>query len=323
MTETHRLNGLEPDNLLAFLALLGTLRAIEARRPDWRPRAHWDIDVAPTRPVLTLSEPATAGEVSEMVAHGCDALAQDYDFGEWKAPNMPQKDARHLLLQAGPGAGPEKRGRADVLAALMSDGATKDDGSVIPTPLCLMFGQGHQHFLLRLASIPRQPAAPVRGRNHMARTPAETIDAAIFCAWERIDATDGFRWDPAEDRRYALRYGNPSDDAMLTVHGANRLAAIGFPVLTVVPATVRGRVRLLALGVRQERGETHAIWPIWIRPASLSGIRALLTHPIVNNPRTGLEQRSRLQALGIVEWRRAARVSVGKFLNFERAVSVW
>ena len=39
----HRLNGLEPDNLLAFLALLGLLRALETARPKWRPRARWDV----------------------------------------------------------------------------------------------------------------------------------------------------------------------------------------------------------------------------------------------------------------------------------------
>ena len=33
----HRLDGLEPDNLLAFIALLGLLRTLEEARPGWRP----------------------------------------------------------------------------------------------------------------------------------------------------------------------------------------------------------------------------------------------------------------------------------------------
>lgn len=33
-----------------------------------------------------------------------------------------------------------------------------------PTPLRLLFGQGHQHFLDRLARVPAQPAPPPRGR---------------------------------------------------------------------------------------------------------------------------------------------------------------
>ena len=34
----HELTGLEADNLLAFLALLGLLRALEAARENWRPQ---------------------------------------------------------------------------------------------------------------------------------------------------------------------------------------------------------------------------------------------------------------------------------------------
>ena len=36
--DRHRLEGLEPDNLLAFIALIGLLRALEAARPGAGPR---------------------------------------------------------------------------------------------------------------------------------------------------------------------------------------------------------------------------------------------------------------------------------------------
>jgi len=38
---TLELKGLEADNLLAFLALLGLLRALDVARPEWRARASW------------------------------------------------------------------------------------------------------------------------------------------------------------------------------------------------------------------------------------------------------------------------------------------
>jgi hypothetical protein len=41
-TARHLLVGLEPDNLLAFLALLGRLRALETARPQWGARGYWD-----------------------------------------------------------------------------------------------------------------------------------------------------------------------------------------------------------------------------------------------------------------------------------------
>jgi hypothetical protein len=317
----HRLTGLEPDNLLAFLALLGLLRALGKNRPDWYPRARWDVENPPTRPVLVLREPATARAVADAAAAGCEALAKDYEFGEWKVPNGGRVEGR-ALLRTCVEAGPTRRDCADVLSALFSDIAVKEaDGTVIPTPLCLLFGQGHQYFLERLSLVPRQACAPPRGRGKKAvtPTPTETLTEALFETWKRIDPSPSFRWDPEEDRRYALRFLDPSKDTALTVHGANRLAALGLPILTVAPATIRSRIRLLTIGVRQRSGVTEITWPIWTRAASLNGIRALLTHPLLqqNEP-----DKAKLRSIGIHEARRARRVSVGKFLNFTRAVAI-
>lgn len=69
-TRSHRLDGLEPDNLLAFLALLGLLRALETADAELRPRAAWDIDRPPLRPRLFLARGVTARDVSEAAARG-------------------------------------------------------------------------------------------------------------------------------------------------------------------------------------------------------------------------------------------------------------
>lgn len=316
----HRLTGLEPDNLLAFLALLGLLRALSVARPAWCARVHWDTGRPPIRPVLSLLQPATAATVAKSAATGCDVLARAHEFAGWKTPAMPRTDARRLL-QSAVSAGPAGRNRADVLAALFSDIAAKDE-VVVPTPFCLLFGQGHQYFLDRFSAVAKQASVPRVGNGSQTRSssPGNTMERALFHVWERIDPTPGFRWDPAEDRRYALRFTDPSKDAATTVHGANRLAAIGLPALATCPATVGSRVRLLTMAVRQSNGrDTEVTWPIWTRPASLQAIRALLTHP-----QLGLDEpdTTRLQALGIHELRRAKRVSTGKFLNFTRAVAI-
>jgi hypothetical protein len=39
--EPIQMTGLEPDNLLAFLAMLGPLRSLEVARPDWLPHVAW------------------------------------------------------------------------------------------------------------------------------------------------------------------------------------------------------------------------------------------------------------------------------------------
>lgn len=315
----HRLNGFEPDNLLAFLALLGLLRALEAAQPHWRPRAAWDLDEPPLRPVLVLPEPQTETALCEAASAGAASLAEDYGFPQNTGNGSDRQSdlnygrtiASELMWRV---ASEQNRRCADLWSALLSDVAEKD-GKIEATPLCLLFGQGHQHFLDRLAEVPRIEAPPPRGRRRKAvpLTAAETLHEALFQPWTRQDPTPAFRWDPAEDVRYALRADDPSSDKSLTQHGANRLAALGFPVLIATPVRRGERVRLNVVGGHFERGEFRFCWPIWRDPASLAAICALLTHPDLADGSAALSH------LGVVEVRRASRIGVGKFMNFTRA----
>lgn len=310
----HRLEGLEPDNLLAFLALLGLLRVLEHSRPEWRVRARWDLDLPPLRPLLVLAVPQDRGALADAAAEGCDHLAATYDDVP-VAGEEPPKDltfdgaqARRLLN----GAADASEGLP--WAVLCSDAATRQDGRVEATPLCFIFGQGHQHFLERLASVPRLRVPPKRGRgkNSVELTAAQVLADALFAPWERGDPTPSFRWDPAEDVRYALQAADPSGRPGLTQHGANRLAALALAVLPVAPQSTARRVRLGMPGARTEGGQTHFGWPIWRKPASLEGICALLAHP-------GLWRPGGLAHLGVAEVRTARRLHVGKYMNVARA----
>jgi len=306
----HRLEGLEPDNLLAFLALLGLLRALEAA--GWRPRAHWEG--LPLRPALTLREAATQAQVAQAAAEGCVVLAKDHDFDGEKDLTFDATRARSLLEAA---QRPNTPGRSALLGSLFSDGAVKDDGRILAAPLCAMFGQGHQHFLTRLAEVPRGvlPRAMAKRRPPPDLNAPAYLHAALFMPWSRSDETDGFRWDPAEDRRYALRFKNPSGDAGRTVHGANRLASVGLAALPGAAVVRRRGVRFLTLGA--EAGPDGALgitWPIWTRAASLAAIQALLGHPALVPGDHG-----DMRHLGVVERRRANRIANGKFMNFTRA----
>jgi hypothetical protein len=121
-----------------------------------------------------------------------------------------------------------------------------------------MFGQGHQHFLGRLARLAARD------------DPSNIADLskALFKPWRYEDHTDGSRWDPIEDRRYAHQFGNPSDgkNQIGTVTGANRLAAIGFAALTSVP----GAAGLTTVGITGRRGERDICWPLPKFPTSLA-----------------------------------------------------
>lgn len=314
----RRLVGLEPDNLLAFLTLLGLLRALE--QEGWRPRVAWSLGDPPLRPLLVLREPRSEQAVCEAAAKGAAALAEDHVFPRSMADDTAQADlnyqmaeARGLLARAAD-AGDRQ---ADLWSALMCDAAGKD-GKIDATPLCTLFGQGHQHFLDRLAGVPRIEAPPARGRGKSAVTPtaAETLLEALFQPWMRQDPTPAFRWDPAEDVRYALRADDPSGTKSTTQHGANRLAALGLAVLTAAPEMRGGRIRLQVPGGAFTRDGFTFSWPIWKDPISLAGIRALLGHPALTRAPEALAH------LGVVEVRRTQRISVGKFVNFTRATPV-
>ena len=321
MTErsTYRLAGLEPDNLLAFLALLGMLRTLEHVRPAWRPRVAWTIDTPPVRPTLTVVAQTTEDEVVAAVADGLADLAGRHDFGELKDLKLSPAETAERLRRAVT----RDRYTSDLWAALASDAAVRDKKKMQeaePTPLCLLFGQGHMHFMSRLASVPQQSVPPARGSGRSRATIGETdcLREALFESWTRPDATFSFRWDPHEDVRYALRATDPTDSKTkeTTQHGANRLGGIGLSAVTAVPRLRGTTAQLAVLGGKRERGGGFAFtWPIWRHPISLAAIRSLLGH-------TGLARLVTWDALGIVELRRARRISVGKFMNFTRAESI-
>ena len=313
---THRLEGLEPDNLLAFLALLGLLRTLEHARPAWCPRVAWSVDTLPVRPLLTVTDQTSEAGIVAAVAEGLNDLARCHDFGGLRDLKLSPQEANHRLARVSAG----DRYASDLWSALVSDAAVRDKNKAEeaePTPLCLLFGQGHMHFMSRLASVPRQSTPPARGTGRKKTEILETdcLREALFETWTRPDGTESFRWDPHEDVRYALRATDPTDSKTkeTTQHGANRLAAVGLSVLTVAPRLRAGTARLDVLGGTRERGGGFAFrWPIWRHPISLAAVRALLGHD-------GLDRMETRDALDVVELRRARRISVGKFMNFTRA----
>jgi hypothetical protein len=312
MSDVHRLVGLETDNLLGFLALLGLLRAVDRSRPVWSARAHFEG--MPLNARLSISATVSDDEIAQAAAEGCAAYAGAYTFGGHKDLNFDRVVAHELLEDAL--AEPD---RSELLAALCSDAAVRDDGRIEPTPFCALFGQGHQSFLERLEKITsgELPRA-LREKRGIDLNSAAYIKKALFARWEREDATDSFRWDFEEDRRYALRETEPSGDATTTEHGANRLASLGLISLRSTPTIQRGRVSLATRCASRggPRRGVRLTWPIWGVPLSLAAIHALL-----DDPRLAEERPSFVgwEAYGIYQARRVHRIMTGKFVNFTRA----
>jgi hypothetical protein len=305
------LSGLGPERLLAVLALFGLMQALTTARPDWRPRVAWQGP--PWRPVLDAETDALSeGDVARAALDGLDAWKDAFRFGRFA-------DIKHTAEEYRAWAGPLLRADtaepAAVAAALASDAMTKRGGTrVQPTPLCAIFGQGHQHFLQRLS----QNVDPATS------TETEIADAVFHWRYEREGGKargryvvkGSLRLDPAEDRRYALAAGDPSAEAVRTVPGANRLAPLGLTLLPVVPD---GR-RLVATGESRRGPTVRMVWPIWDAWLDLDALCDLLDLPelIAERPPT-----AELAPRGVAEVYRCERLNVGKFMSFSPARPLW
>jgi hypothetical protein len=185
------------------------------------------------------------------------------------------------------------RGALDLLAAFGNDACRRPrSDSIQPTPFCFTTGAGHQFFL-------------ETARELVARVTADGVGRTLFRSWDYRDEGLSMRWDPIEDRRYALMDRDPtaSDNRPRTMWMANLLA---YRALALFPTAAVGQ-RLATAGW-DGRGRTFT-WPLWEHPLGVDGVRSLV------QLRELIEERpdpARLRALGVVAAYRAERVEAGE-----------
>jgi hypothetical protein len=181
--------------------------------------------------------------------------------------------------------GQASREPLDFLSAFGTDACMDTrTGNVEPTPFCFVRGSGHQDFLDTVRQL-------------MARVSAERVKLTLFEPWTYRDPRLSMRWDPIEDKRYALTDRKPADEGAWTVWMANLLAYRALVLFPCAPT----RQGLAATG-----WTGHAFtWPIWEFPASPDTIRSLLQVRELAEPRP---DRSMLRALGVAVAFRATRI---------------
>jgi hypothetical protein len=185
------------------------------------------------------------------------------------------------------------RQTVDLLAAFGSDACVADErsGRIVATPFCFITGSGHQYFLDTVRQL-------------MKRATPERIHAALFEPWTYRDETLSMRWDPLEDRRYALMDRDPtaSDNKSRTVWMANLLA---YRALVFFPSAPSER----GLATTAWRRMNDFTWPMWEQPADSDTIRSLLQ---LSELGARAPDRSLLRARGVAAAFRARRIRVGK-----------
>ena len=304
------LSGLDGANPLAFLAALGTLRGLTLAWPDHRVCLSWAVGDA-WRPCVSLdggipSQDEILGGLELFLKErpGHEALAIGDNLR--MATDRFRACARAAALAATPG--PAGRAAADFIAALACDSVESvgGQGNVQDTALRTMSGTGHQHFLKTMRDLSEKVGH-------------EMLRRCLFGQWERADPQLSLRWDPEDDRRYALRWRDPSKDTVSakgkgsgapTEWGANRLAFEALPLFPVMPLP-RG-ARTTGFSGNRSR-DTYWIWPVWDCPVDLDIVRSLLAMPEIQGPAVA---RRKLGAMGIRQLFRSQRINVGQYRNF-------
>lgn len=179
-----------------------------------------------------------------------------------------------------------------------------------PTPFALISGSGHQHFLGTAGDL-------------MVACTANHFRSALFGTWLAADEGSSFRWDPADDRRYALLADDPtaSGNKPKTIWGANRLA---FEALRLFPC-IRAKGQRATVGWRTIDEEEVWRWPLWscdLAPQVFSSILAS-----GDLWRDEPDARARLRTRGVFAVYQSRRLTVGRApnqkLNLTPAVPVW
>lgn len=299
-THSCPLHGIESNNPLGFLAAIGTLRTLQLGRPDWTPKMSWSATdnwhpCLHTETPVSREDLITALHDTLRTAQGHSALDVGDDIK--LTPNQFRDHYHQMSLQE-PHRDPQS---LRFLAALGSDALVDDQGQIQDTALRTMSGAGHQHFLRYMRTL-------------TAETNHTHLEKALFERWRRDDPSPSMRWDPSDDRRYALRWKNPSDQsrgyAIKTVRGANRLAIEALPLL---PTAVEG-ARLRTTGFSGTNStNTFLTWPIWNAPLGCDSVASLIALRELQRP---APNRNKLAAMGVVEVYRSQRIRVNKNRSF-------
>ena len=300
------LPALQGSNLLGFMAALGVFKTL-AELPEGRNlRMKWVAMGSSYAPVLvgaSLLDPTTLPEklhaaLAILAGHYSITVDKDLKIDSQTFFNFSRHAADKFL------AGSDTLG-IEMASAFGCSAIVNEDNRIEDTAFRTMSGAGHQHFLEFMDTLAKV-------------TTIDHLREALFGPWLYRDPSPVMRWDFEDDRRYALRWDEPSKDPVRTVRGANRLAIASLPLFPVVPIT-GNTIATTGFGGRGSRG-TFITWPVWKGLLSMDALRSLLNSQALQNYKS--DAASELEARGINAVYRSQRITLGKYRNFTPAESM-
>ncbi|MBM7867089.1 hypothetical protein GTO89_10640 [Heliobacterium gestii] len=292
--------GLEGSNPLAFLASLGLFRTLHRMYPEKNVKMHWEVVNCAWRPVYSGIDYSSR---EELMVYLHDKLLETQFVLSEKLGDSLKITPDDFRCYAHEGLHFQD---TDKLPFAVAFGSEAKGRELIQTQLCFLNGTGHQYFIRTIENLIK-----------VATT--DQLNKAIFEQWMYDDTGKNIslRWDPIDDRRYALRWSDPSTEDIRTEIGANRLAIEALPLFPVIP----GMRYCLTTGFSRRKNEIWFTWPVWEVPINIPVCRTLLAMKHLQNEEPLLEN---LQEIGVVEVFRSQRISVGlfKYTNFTPACSM-
>jgi hypothetical protein len=265
-------------------------------------KAAVEAEVMPLREALSEARKIRLEALKKAVPRSELALGEDIKCSD--------EEYRNYAFDFLEGAGYVNRETVDLLAAFSCDAAPVDkSGYLTTTHFCFVTGSGHQHFLNTVREL-------------MALVTPERIHAALFEPWVYRDGRYSLRWDPLEDRRYALMDRDPtaSDNKSRTVWMANLLAYRSLVLFPSAPR--RGGLGTTAWAPIDKI--PAFTWPIWEHPSDPDSIRSLLQ---LRELSAASPNHSALVERGVIAVFRARRIQVGNpplhKVNFSPARSLF
>lgn len=215
------------------------------------------------------------------------------ELGLGKTLSVTPEEMRDMMRGVANECSTDNRLVADLLTAFGNEVCEKD-GLIEYTPFCFVTGSGHQYFLQFIQKL-------------LSSVSNEHIYKTLFKTWTYEDTGLSLRWDPIDDRRYALMWTDPtaSGNETQTMWAAN---LFGYRGLSLLPSFAVGKSLKTTGFINNNQVFT---WPLWETPIPFDTVKSLLSMEVLGKRPLNRANREIMAAIGIKEIYESTRIQVG------------